>query len=427
MSGARAGKFMVALAAICALLALAVPMAGAAFSSGEAFLPGVPASERAVRYGEFKTLLVNQRQITRITGEGTIDTSFGEGGTLHARNSGVAVLSDGKILLLYPGVPGRSEPTLMRLRADGSPDPTFGVEGSVTVKLGKRYNTATAITLSGGKIVIAGQTGEAIDQRSGAIKGADVIVRLLADGRLDPSFGNGGRLNFGESSPNGYYYSYYGFSIAIGNLTPGPNGQVIAQTEEGNQYLRVTSLGRLDGNFGYRGVAKAPKLPGGAQLQPVLGPVVLPSGNLIVVGTYDAAARGKASRYQVAATRLNGEGQVDRNYGEEGFAEFGATGSLFATGAIEGREEGVLIETVQRNPAGARQIVLGALAVRKGGALDPEFGDGGRLSTGFEGNLQGDGLVRQPSGRALLVGFRSAAKAADEGTVLARVDLVANP
>jgi len=429
----RRGSRRLATAAVglCVGAALAAPAANAAYVNGRTFLPGVPASERVVRDGESRTLLVNEREITRITGSGTVDTTFGDEGTVHTRNVGVAVLATGKILVLHPGVPGSTEPSLTQLRANGTPDPTFGTAGSIVVPLGKRFNTATALTaMPGGRIIVAGQTGEALDQRSGVIKGADVIVRLRPNGELDPSFGTGGRLNFGEAGPGGYYayyYAYYGLSIAIGNLTLTPEGGIIAQTEEGNAFLRIGRAGRVDGTFGQKGIAKVPKLGGGAELQPVLGPVMLPTGNLIVVGTYDAAPNAKASRYRVASTRLTGKGKIDRNYGENGFAEFGNEGDLFATGAILGREGGVAIETIARVPRGANLTKLGALSLKKGGALDPAFADGGRLTTEFNGAIQGDGLVAQPEGRVLLVGYRSAAKAANEGTLLARVPLVAKP
>jgi uncharacterized delta-60 repeat protein len=402
--------------------------ANAAYVHGRTFLPSVGSSERVVRDGKAKTLLVNGATITRIAGDGTIDESFGKAGTVKRRNSAVSVLGSGKILVLSPGDPGHTEPTLTRLLADGKPDPTFGSGGTITVVLGKRFNTATAMTVVAGRIVIAGQTGEAINYRTGSVVGADVILRLLPSGALDPTFGSGGRLNFGEVGQGGYYggyySSYYGFSIAIGNLVAAPNEGVIAQTEEGDRLLKISSGGQVDPAFGKGGVATTPRLPGGAVIEPVSGPVVLPSGKLIVVGTFDAAPRHAPARWKVAALRLNAEGRIDRKYGVQGFETYGNKGNLFATGAIAGRNKGVVIETTSRVPVGAKAQKLGALSLKASGALDPAFGNEGRLTVPFKGNIQGNGLVRQPRGRVLLVGYRSAAKAANEGTVLARVPLV---
>jgi uncharacterized delta-60 repeat protein len=416
------------LAVLAAGAALVVPAAAnAAYVNGRTFLPSVPSSERVVRDGKAKTLLINGTEITRIAGDGTIDEAFGKAGTVKLRNSAVSVLGNGKILVLSPGDPGHTEPTLTRLRADGKPDPTFGAGGTIVVSLGKRFNTATAMTVVAGRIVIAGQTGDAFNYRTGSISGADVILRLLSSGVLDPSFGNGGRLNFGEAGQGGYYggyYNYYGFSLAIGNLVKAPNEAVIAQTEEGDRLLKITGAGRVDANFGNGGVAVTPKLPGGAVVQPVSGPVVLPSGKLIVVGTFDAAPRHAPARWEVAAMRLNVEGRIDRKYGVRGFETYGNKGDLFATGAISGRDEGVVIETTARVPVGAKAQRLGALSLKPSGALDPVFGDEGRLTVPFEGDVQGNGLVAQPQGRMLLVGYRTAPKAENEGTVLARVPLV---
>lgn len=422
------GRMKAALAVLVAGAAIAAPpAANAAYVNGRTFLPGVPSSERVVRDGKAKTLLITETEITRINGNGTIDEGFGKAGTVKRVNSAVSVLGNGKILVLFPGDPGHSEPTLTRLLANGEPDLSFGTGGTITLALGKRFNTATAMTVTGeGRISIAGQTGEAFNYRFGTIIGADVILRLLPNGALDPSFANGGRLNFGEVGQGGYYgyYSYYGFSIAIGNLVKGANGNLIAQTEEGNQLLKVSAAGQVDGNFGKGGVATVPKLPGGAVVQPVSGPVVLPSGKMIVVGSFDAAARNKPARFKVAAMRLNAEGRIDRNYGVQGFETYGNEGDLFAAGAIEGRERGVVIETTERVPVGAKAQHLGALSLKASGALDPAFGEEGRLTVPINGNIQGNGLVRQPESRVLLVGYRSAEKVANEGTVLARVPLV---
>src|SRR6185437_1027456 len=116
-----------ALAVLCVGTALAAPAAAnAAFVEGRAFLPKVPASERVVRDGKAKTLLVNETTITRIDGDGTVDQTFGVNGRVKLVNSAVAVLGSGKILVLSPGDPGHSEPTLTRLLSDGAPDPTYG-------------------------------------------------------------------------------------------------------------------------------------------------------------------------------------------------------------------------------------------------------------------------------------------------------------
>ena len=104
----------------------------------------------------------------------------------------VAVQADGRIVSVghSNGIPGsvRAEATLVRYLPDGALDPSFGGDGIVTTSVGA-YDAALGVAVQpDGRIVVAGST-------AGDGSGTDVdvlVLRYLADGSLDPSFGTGG-------------------------------------------------------------------------------------------------------------------------------------------------------------------------------------------------------------------------------------------
>lgn len=134
--------------------------------------------------------------------DGSADTTFGSGGTRllafdqGGTNSDFPLVTirqpDGRLLLA-----GRSEGAtgddiaVARLLADGTPDPDFGTGGRAVIALDLTPNggeIARAIALQDdGRIVLAGRA-----ERNATGSDAAIVLRLMPDGSLDPSFGTGG-------------------------------------------------------------------------------------------------------------------------------------------------------------------------------------------------------------------------------------------
>jgi uncharacterized delta-60 repeat protein len=145
--------------------------------------------------------------LIRLTSRGRLDRSFGHrgvavivggvGGNFDA--SVMVTLSGGKILLggavrspCGSGYPGRSA-ALMRLRSDGSLDPSFGHGGLTTVPSCRWGRTFTSMALGpGGGIFAVGGTWTKW-RKTGpdrvALEDLPVIARFSARGRLDRGFG----------------------------------------------------------------------------------------------------------------------------------------------------------------------------------------------------------------------------------------------
>jgi uncharacterized delta-60 repeat protein len=107
-------------------------------------------------------------------------------------------------------------PALPRLKADGTPDQTFGHDGrqyfGFSDLLGGTLNQATAVAIDAqGRIVVAGSANTALGHSS-----VFAVARLNADGYFDASFGAfGGRTYFGFSDILGGRGDDYCYSMAI--------------------------------------------------------------------------------------------------------------------------------------------------------------------------------------------------------------------
>jgi uncharacterized delta-60 repeat protein len=137
--------------------------------------------------------------LARYLPDGTLDTSFGTDGKVTTDLGGfdvvnaLVVLPDGKLVAAgSAGRPsdGTSESALARYLPDGTLDPSFGTGGTVRTDRG---GSANALVVQGDKLVAAGDGfGTSVDF---------LLARYLPDGSLDPSFGTGGTVttDFGNS------------------------------------------------------------------------------------------------------------------------------------------------------------------------------------------------------------------------------------
>ncbi|MDB5296673.1 MAG: hypothetical protein JWO31_2656, partial [Phycisphaerales bacterium] len=134
--------------------------------------------------GDFSRML-------RLTADGTLDLSFGGGDGAVEIPFGaynVQARDDGKIVLGGSGgAPADGTPTFAaaRLNPDGAFDPTFGTRG-VALPGVPAFGAANGLALApGGGVVLGGVIRRADDYYDLG------VLRLRADGSLDPSFGGG--------------------------------------------------------------------------------------------------------------------------------------------------------------------------------------------------------------------------------------------
>ncbi|MEO8734116.1 MAG: T9SS type A sorting domain-containing protein, partial [Flavobacteriales bacterium] len=159
---------------------------------------------------------MEQAVVVKYMADGTLDNSFGTNGiaqlSFGSAPSSLAyslgLLPDGRMIIGGQAVNGSGSAfAAARLNANGTLDPTFGVNGTQTTSLAGGISIGLAMALqSDGKVVITGMNGN-----------NDVaLVRYTADGTLDFSFGAGGVV----VTPLPTYDSGYGIAMQ-------PDGKIV--------------------------------------------------------------------------------------------------------------------------------------------------------------------------------------------------------
>lgn len=158
--------------------------------------------------------------VVRYKENGTLEGTFGSGGRVQLNGDDVgrdlAVQSDGRIVLVgsietLPFPATKKEFALMRLLANGTVDGSFGTAGRVRTPFTERGDAAFAVTLQGdGKIVAAGASNIQVNSNF-------AIARYDSGGALDASFNSDGKLTI----------DFFGFTDVAENIAIQSNGKIV--------------------------------------------------------------------------------------------------------------------------------------------------------------------------------------------------------
>jgi uncharacterized delta-60 repeat protein len=265
--------------------------------------------------------------MARYLPDGALDTSFGNGGkvTTHIDTgfisvaTSVVIAADGKILVAGYSDNGSHQTAsgnnvqfvLIRYLANGALDSSFGSAGIVSTAFGVYQDTAMAMALqSDGKIVLAGATYAAYTSLGPS---SFALARYNVDGSLDASFGNGGKIT-AAPVPNSLNNAMTLAIDASGRIVSG--GLVIDDTTGRFVFgmARFTPNGVLDTSFG-----------NGGTVRQSLGSSDYPSSVLIALtlqsdGKIVAAGRGAGGGlpYAFMLARYLDNGALDTNFGTAG-------------------------------------------------------------------------------------------------------------
>ena len=265
--------------------------------------------------------------VMRFNPDGSPDVGFGSGGVVRKEfylqaswANDVAIQRDGRIVLAGSRLRGGDAQDselicVVRLLPDGRLDPTFDSDGTARLNMGYGNDGAQALTIQRSRIVVA---GHGLEAAGGSRFG---VARLRADGRLDRSFARRGfrTVSFGDRRPAGAYAvaaTPNGRLLLAGNVAREGGAPEIA-------VARLTPGGALDRTFGARGrVRTAPGPFGGHGLAvaPVAGGRVVVAGRAFTDASYDPS--------DWALVRYSARGGLDRSFGAGGVVrtDFG-TGS----------------------------------------------------------------------------------------------------
>lgn len=325
--------------------------------------------------------------LLRLTADGTPDPAFGSEGrvvafpeTVSGKNlasllvGGAAVVENAVLVTGYARTDeGRTEAFVMRYSLDGTLDSAFGNGGYVGVpRIDNQGTSAYDIAIQpDGKIVLAGNVG------SGALGIQDfAVIRLTPQGAFDSTFGTDGvaRMDFGGDE----------YGTEIGLLADGrivASGQV---TDDANVtrigVVRLTAQGALDPTFGTDGRV----VMGTTEQQYASDLLVEPAGRIVLGGyRYDSSE----GTYRMVLVRLEADGTLDTGFGTGSSANAAALG--FLVGLVQDAEGRFYVTDSRRN----------VLRFSAGGMIDESY------SASLDGfPLLGD-LAVDTQGRVVAAGY----------------------
>lgn len=291
-----------------------------------------PADQKLVTVGLTQQLSGADRYsyalAARFLPDGTLDPSFGTGGTVTllpgptvqpgggAEAVRVALQDDGRIVVLGTfdlNDGGDQQLLFLRLEADGSLDPTFGTGGFLILDVpgaAGAFPEALAI-----------QTDGAILASGGVPNGPAYVLRLTSAGALDASFDGDGVALIDNPVSEGEAMSLN----ALGFL---PGGEIVAAGGGPDVVLvNLTADGALGAGFGGDGIATINVSSGFgvSSFDVAFGLVVQGDGRLLVSGV--TVANLNIGNGNALLLRTNPDGSLDTTFGFDGYAPIADEGS----------------------------------------------------------------------------------------------------
>jgi uncharacterized delta-60 repeat protein len=328
-------------------------------------------------------------RLLRYTADGGLDTDFGDGGMVttpigagRSQAYDVVVLPDGHIIAGGVASGDASDPgsfALAGYRPDGRLDPSFGAGGRELMRVGTGFDAISdLVTAPGDHIVAVGQA-----QSDGRDHFA--LARFDKHGRPDLSFDDGGSVIVPASAP--YAYAAGGARL--------PDGRIVAVGASG-QSSAVENLRFSGAPVGFSGGSDPPWLrPVGASYSYANAAVALPDGRLLSAGV----ATERTGNPGMALIRTTPEGVPDVTWDGDGTALVRAREASVATDVVLDAS-GRAIAAGHSSQGGDHQFMLARFD--GAGVLDRGFGGQGVVLTDFPGTtvaratamaLQGDGRI----------------------------------
>jgi uncharacterized delta-60 repeat protein len=344
----------------------------------------------------------NDFSLVRFNADGTLDASFGTAGKVivpivgEDQGNAVTLQADGKIVIAGQGQGANADFRVVRLNGDGSPDSSFGNQGTALLPVGASDDGSYGlVVLPDGKLVLSGY--------SVAANGDFSMIRLNANGSVDASFGTLGSALFdvGGSSDSGRGV------IAL------PDGHLlmVGNSLNGGAYefsvIRTDANGTLDTSFGNQGkvlmaVGTGYAFSNTLLVQPDAG---APQGyRLIVAGHVQNGAT-----VDFGVLRLNADGSVDNSFGVAGNGRV-----LLAAGAGDETVNATALQAdgkllIAGRGIGATNGDYAVMRLTQDGQLDTTFNPNGPapgtmlLSLG-SGDDVSTGIAVQTDGRIVVSG-----------------------
>ncbi|MDB5322017.1 MAG: uncharacterized protein JWN40_3648 [Phycisphaerales bacterium] len=332
--------------------------------------------------------------LVRYNVNGSLDAGFGNNGVVTTRIEGydfaqrVLVLADGKIIVggstQSPG-PTPADFALARYTPAGALDPTFGTGGIVVSDIAGAADAPRDFLAMGNKILAVGDTS------IGAASSSVLLARYDASGKLDPTFGVGGKTII---SANGEHIASAAL-LASGNI-------IVAGNDAAAFTLRrFTASGQPDAAFGVAGLVRKDLTPSDQANR-----LIVLSGDKLLLGATVSNSGNPSTDSDRALLRFNANGSIDATFGQNGVALDARAGAQTLAGFAV-RSDGSILAAGSDATANPDFNVVRYQAT---GAIDTTFGRGGLVTTDFLSAVASRALdvAMQSDGKIVAVGTAQA-------------------
>lgn len=335
--------------------------------------------------------------LARYNNDGSLDNSFGIGGTIHtdfwANDAALCVLIDANGKIVVAGATrdfGQADFALVRYNQDGSLDTGFGTNGHVVTDFGAEEIARSIKIDDSGRIVVLGTY-----QDTRIVTQEIALARYNSNGSIDTSFGTNGKLTSTFGAP----------FITASDVVIDKLGKIVVASSFGDDFIvaRFNVDGSLDTSFDLDG-QQVTSLGSVVNNGGFVGGVIIDSSDRIVVvgGYYDPQT---TTNFDLAIVRYLPNGNIDHRFGRSGktIIDFGGIDGLHSV-AID--RHGNIVVAGERIVDGNRDVLVARLAAD--GSLDSRFGSGGFVTTDFGTESDsGSGMALDQIGRIVVVGGKS--------------------
>jgi uncharacterized delta-60 repeat protein len=352
--------------------------------------------------------------LVRYTTGGNLDTTFGTGGKVTTDFFGfedgalaVVLQPDGKIVAAgfaakQSADQGSNDFALARYNPDGSLDTTFGNGGKVTTDFFGSDDSAQAMALQpNGQIVLAG-----FAETAARTNIEFAVGRYNADGSLDTAFGSGGKVTTAFSE-----FSDFALAVALQ-----PDGKIVAagntqpQASDGASVVfavaRYNTNGTLDATFGTGGKVTTAFFGFGDKASAV---AVQPDGMIVAAGFSETS-----TGFDLAVARYNTNGSLDATFGDGGKVTTAFFGTGGQANAIALQPDAKIVAAGYAVPQNGIGSVFALARYNTNGSLDTTFGTGGTVTTNFFGNDKAFAVALPPDGTIVVTGYTQTENASFE-------------
>ena len=384
--------------------------------------------------------------VSRLTTSGTLDTTFGVGGTAtipltmggvaytidpNDTTAYVAVQSNGTIDVLESVIPtssstGNSEFMIVQLTSNGSVDPTFGTSGAEFIPFG---TTASPDTNTSAAALAIGPTGKLVALGDTTLPSGDTvfaIAQVNTNGTLDTTFNGTGTTTVDfhlapagteDDIANNLVVQPNGSIVVVGQGFLAPNSSGVSLSDAA--VVRLTSSGALDTSFNGTGELTYTYNLGGSS-QDTANSVSLEGTQIAIAGTTTQVSPTGSTTTSLpndlTVTRLNTNGTFDTTFNGSGklMLSLNQSGIAFDTAgtAITTLADNSLLIFGNASPFNSGSEASGALLVHvlSTGALDTNYGSNGVALLPVDGFNPSTEVVVQTDGKALFLAGDQAAR-----------------